>query len=80
VNCDGEEGEGYESKLEPTLTAGVDCLWEDPVKTWTLGVKVVAQSVTRRDATERSLRSRLLLESNRCRPPGEETSAALCHI
>jgi hypothetical protein len=39
VNCNAEEREAYESTLEPTLMAGMGYLWENPVKTGTLGLR-----------------------------------------
>jgi hypothetical protein len=74
------EHEGHETKLESALTAGVDNLWENLAKNMDACVKVVAQSITKWDATERSSRSRHFLESSRCRPVGDGISAALSHL
>lgn len=46
-----EEREGHETKLEPALTACVDYLRENQAKNMDACVKVVAQSVTKWDAT-----------------------------
>lgn len=40
-NCSAEESEAYETKLEPTLMAGLRYLWQNPLDTGTLGLRFV---------------------------------------
>lgn len=39
TNCDAEEREAYESTLQPTLMNGMSYLWDNPLKTGTLGLR-----------------------------------------
>ncbi|KAH6719404.1 heme-containing dehydratase protein [Leptodontidium sp. MPI-SDFR-AT-0119] len=38
-NCNDEETESYETKLEPTLKTGLGYLWENPLDTGTIGLR-----------------------------------------
>lgn len=38
-NCNAQEREAYESTLEPTLMTGMAYLWDNPLKTGTLGLR-----------------------------------------
>lgn len=38
-NCDPQEADAYEEKLEPTLVKGLEYLWQNPVETGTLAIR-----------------------------------------